>query len=167
MALALSIAGVIEAGAGFGAVGVFLWLRALIGLGIVALTVMIAVKATARPIRTPLQAYHLAGVLGDGLGGIVLLLAGGWLFGLMGWRFEGTYEYVVFGFMIGVGVLHWLGWERESEQAANTGAAIRSVVASVFAALYLAGILDGIALLVALYDGAMALVYWLFIRRDA
>ncbi|MDD2784996.1 MAG: hypothetical protein PHO52_12325, partial [Sulfuricurvum sp.] len=89
------------------------------------------------------------------------------IFPLLGWHFSGTYEYVVFAFMIGTGMVHWAGLQGDAERFASLSATIRAVVASVFAALYMAGTLDLIALLVALYDGAFALIYWLSLRGKA
>jgi len=93
----------------------------------------------------------------------VLLLAGGILFPMLGFHFSGTYEYVVFAFMIGTGILHWYGMNTHAETMGAVSATVRLVVASVFAALYLSEVLDQIALLVALYDGLYALLFWLWL----
>ena len=69
--------------------------------------------------------------------------------------------------MIGTGLAHWYGLHSDPHRFAEFTASVRAVCASAFAALYMAGTLDGIALLVALYDGGFALLYWLWLRgRD-
>jgi len=106
MALSLSLAGLIEAGLIGGTVEPFLILRAIFGVLIVVLVAKILYDRLIVPINTPLKIYHLIGFLGDALGGLALLIAGGWLFGLLGFAFAGTYEYVVFAFVMGTGIIH-------------------------------------------------------------
>lgn len=167
MAIVLTVAGLIEAKIIAGNVDFFLALRALIGLLLVAMVLRIAYIRLRLPLDTPLKLYHAAGFLSDAGGGVILLIGGALLFPLFGFHFGGTYEYVVFAFMIGTGMVHWMGLHYAAERMASLSAAIRTVCASVFAALYLAGSMDGIALLVAVYDTSFALVYWLVLRgRD-
>jgi hypothetical protein len=68
--------------------------------------------------------------------------------------------------MIGTGLGHWYGLHGDPHRFAELSASVRAICASVFMALYMAGILDGIALLVAVYDLSFALVYWLFLRSN-
>ncbi|MFY9141875.1 hypothetical protein [Sulfuricurvum sp.] len=164
MALVLSIAGLMEAGVFDGSADLFLVLRALIGIFLVAMVLRIAYERLRFPLDSPLKLYHLAGFLSDAGGGAMLLIAGAALFPLLGFSFSGTYEYTVFAFMIGTGMVHWMGLHADSERLAALSATIRTLVASVFAALYMAGTLDTLALLVALYDGTFALLYWLVLR---
>jgi hypothetical protein len=167
MAIALTIAGIIEAGGLSGAIEPFLGVRALIGALLVAMVVWITYERIKFKLDSPLKLYHLSGFLSDAGGGVILILGGGILFGLLGFHFSGTYEYIVFAFMIGTGLVHWFGLHDNGQQMAALSATIRAVCASVFAALYMAGTLDGIALLVALYDISFALVYWLVLRGRA
>lgn len=95
---------------------------------------------------------------------MVLLIGGGLLFDLLGFRFSGTYEYIVFAFMIGTGMIHWFGLHGDAKPLASLSATIRLLVSATFASLYMAGVLDEIALTVALYDGGYALLYWLLLR---
>lgn len=95
---------------------------------------------------------------------MILILGGAALFPLLGFHFNGTYEYIVFAFMIGTGLAHWFGLHSDPHRFGEFTASVRAVCASVFVALYMAGTLDAIALLVALYDASFALVYWLFLR---
>lgn len=164
MAIALSMAGLIEAKILVGNVELFLAIRALIGAVLVILVLRIAYARLRVPLDTPLKFYHLSGLLSDAGGGVILILGGAVLFPLLGFHFSGTYEYIVFAFMIGTGMVHWAGLHYEPQRMASLSAAIRAVCASVFIALYMAGSLDGIALLVALYDISFALVYWLILR---
>lgn len=167
MAIALSVAGIIEAGGLGGSIEPFLVLRAVFGALLVAMVLFIAYERLRFPLDSPLKGYHLIGFLSDAGGGVILILAGAALFPLLGFGFGGTYEYVVFAFMIGTGMVHWAGLHHDAPRMASLSATIRAVCASVFAALYMAGVLDEIALLVAAYDGAFALVYWLLLRGRA
>lgn len=167
MAGVLSVAGLIEAGLITGDIEPLLAVRAAAGAVVFFMVLSMAVKRLFRAPDTPLRLYHALGFASDAGGGVILLLAGAMLFPLLGFHFGGTYEYVVFAFMIGTGMVHYAGLNADAERMAQSSATIRAVVASVFAALYMAGTLDGIALLVAMYDGMFALVYWLFLRGRA
>lgn len=164
MALVLTIAGVIEAGGFGGAIEPYLGARALIGVLLVGIVLKMAYDRLRFPIDSALKLYHLSGFLSDAGGGVILILGGAALFPLLGFHFSGTYEYIVFAFMIGTGLAHWSGLHSDPHRFAEFTASVRAVCASVFTALYMAGSLDGIALLVALYDASFALVYWLFLR---
>ncbi len=166
MALALSVAGLIEGGIVTGSIEPMLILRALFGLGIIGIVLVWIALRFAPDLSTPLRWYHLVGLKSDAGGGVILLLCGGILFPWLGWNFSGTYEYVVFAFMIGTGLVHYTGLYGDAEAMGELSARIRALVAAVFAALYMAGTLEEIALLVAVYDASFALVYWLFLRRE-
>ncbi|WP_294918121.1 cbb3-type cytochrome c oxidase subunit I [Sulfuricurvum sp. PD_MW2] len=165
MAVALSIAGILEARGLNESIEPFLWVRALVGAMIVGVVLRITFDRLKVRIDSAVKVYHLSGFLSDAGGGAVLILGGSALFSLLGFHFSGTYEYIVFAFMIGTGLTHWYGlYSVTPYRFAELSASIRAVCASVFAALYMAGTLDGIALLVALYDISFALLYWLFLR---
>ena len=164
MALFLTIAGIIEAGGWSSGIEPYLGIRALIGGLLVGLIVWITYERVKLKLDSALKFYHLSGFLSDAGGGVILILAGGALFPLLGFHFSGTYEYIVFAFMIGTGLAHWYALQGDLHRFGEFTASVRAVCASVFVALYMAGTLDGIALLVALYDGLFALVYWLFLR---
>ncbi len=165
MAGALSIAGLIEAGIVTGSVDLWFAIRAVAGAAMIVVVAAMMYPLLRVPLDTPLKRYHAIGFASDALGGIVLLIAGGMLFEFFGFRFEGAYEYVVFAFMVGTRLVHWAGLHRHGEEMASLSASIRLVVASVFMALYMAGVVDAIALLVAAYDGAFALAYRLLLRE--
>lgn len=164
MAFSLTVAGSVEAGWIGGSVEPFWMLRSIMGAGLVVLGGMVLARRLYRPLHTPLEWYHLNGFLSDAAGGALLLVFGGAIFNLLGFHFSGTYEYVVFAFMIGTGILHWNGMDGDADRLAGISATVRLVVSATFASLYLAGIVDGIALLVSLYDGAYGLLYWLVLR---
>ena len=96
--------------------------------------------------------YHLVGFLSDGVGAIVLLLFGSWLYERFGWYFDGIYIYVVFAFMATTGGIHLLALLRRSKTAALATVLVRFGVAGIFFALFLAHKLGAIALLVGGYD---------------
>jgi hypothetical protein len=164
MALVLSGAGFIEAGIMNGNIDLFLGLRTLLGMVLILLVVKIIYDRVRFPIDSLLKLYHLNGFLSDAGGGLLLILCGSWLFPFLGFNFSGTYEYVVFAFMIGTGMIHWAGLHHDGEAMGSLSATIRLIVSATFASLYMAGTLDEIALLVALYDGGYALIYWLILR---
>jgi hypothetical protein len=62
-------------------------------------------------------------------------------------------------------MIHWFGLHADEERLASLSVTIRLLVSSTFAALYMAGILDELALLIALYDGVYAMIYFLWLRK--
>jgi hypothetical protein len=167
MAGVLSFAGLIEAGMMSGDVNGWLIGRIIFGLMLIVLVKKVLIVHLFKATKTvaPLQLYHWAGFLGDALGGLILLFLGGWLFGVLGFAFSGTYEYVIFAFVIGTGMIHWYGLQGYESVMASLSALIRFVVASAFAALFMAGILDELALVIALYDASFAMIYFLWLRK--
>jgi hypothetical protein len=178
MALVLSVAGFIEAGMITDDVNGWLIGRVVFGLALIVLVkkVLLVSIFTSSGILdshqrwnlgslTPIKLYHWAGFLGDALGGLILLLLGGWLFGALGFAFSATYEYVIFAFVIGTGMIHWYGLHGYESVMGSLSALIRFIVASAFAALFMAGILDGLALMIAVYDATFAMIYFLWLRK--
>lgn len=164
MALSLSVAGMVETGWIHTDAQLFFGGRSLFGFLLILIVFQVLWHRIKPQHITLIEGYHWIGFLSDTGGGLILLLAGGWIFPVMGWHFSGTYEYVIFAFMIGTGIVHWTGLHGDAERLAALSATIRSLVASVFAALYMAGTLDTIAVLVAFYDGVYAMIYWLYVR---
>jgi hypothetical protein len=165
IALVLSGAGLIEARILEGSIEPLFFARAVFGLGLVALSATLLFRVLFRPITTPLEWYHVIGFLGDFGGGVILVLAGKGLFSYLGFAFSGTYEYIVFAFVMGTGIIHWFGWHDASDRLALISAVIRLMVSATFAALYMAGILDTLALLIAFYDGVYAMIYFVGLRK--
>lgn len=165
MALALTIAGLMEAGIISGSIEPFLVMRTLFGAMMITLVAKMVFDRLEISIDTPLKIYHWIGFLGDALGGLILMIAGGWLFGLLGFTFTGTYEYVVFAFVMGTGMIHLVGIGGNGQSMASLSATIRLLISSTFLSLFMAGILDELALLIALYDGLYAMIYFLWLRK--
>ncbi|MFA6189508.1 MAG: hypothetical protein WC680_09565 [Sulfuricurvum sp.] len=165
MAIFLTVAGTIEAGWSEGNIQWFWGLRSAFGVLLIMMIGQMAWKNLPKQSLTLLSWYHLIGFLSDFAGGMLLILAGTFLFSLLGFHFSGTYEYVVFAFMMGTGVIHWLGLMGNGASMAHASALIRLIISAVFMALYMAGVLDTIALLVALYDGVYAMIYLLWLKE--
>ncbi|MDD5052207.1 MAG: hypothetical protein PHO27_05675 [Sulfuricurvum sp.] len=164
MAVALSVVGMIEAGWINGNMQLFFGARSVFGFILILMVGQILLRRVKPRHVNLVEWYHWIGFMSDAGGGLMLLIAGGWIFPLLGWHFSGNYEYVVFAFMIGTGMVHWAGLQGSAERFASLSSTIRVIVASVFAALYMAGTMDMIALLVAFYDSVFAMIYWLYLR---
>lgn len=167
MALALSMAGIIEAGWVNGSIELFLIARSIGGAFLIMMVGVIVWKVVKPSSLHGLSLYHWIGFGSDFGGGMILLLGSGALFPLIGEPFAGGYGYIVFAFMMGTGMLHWIGTRAEAEGMAQASANIRLVVASVFAALYWSDTMGILALMVALYDGIYGALYWLWLRGMA
>jgi hypothetical protein len=167
MAGTLTVAGLIEAGWIEGDVQLLWELRSLFGLILILMIGHMALKNVSIRERTLMGWYHLIGFLSDFGGGMLLILSGALLFPALGFHFSGTYEYVVFAFMMGTGLIHWFGLSSDGMNMAGVSAVIRLMVSATFGALYMAGILDEIALLVAFYDAAYAMIYILWLKERA
>jgi hypothetical protein len=165
IAISLTIGGMVEAGWFEGNIGLFWGARSAFGGLLVILIGNIAYQHLRTKELTLLNGYHLLGFSSDFGGGLLLILTGEFIFPLLGFHFSGTYEYVVFTFMMGTGLVHWFGFTTNSTAMAQVSSLIRLIVSATFAALYMAGILDEIALLVALYDATFAMIYLLWLKE--
>mgnify|MGYP002629193109 CR=1 FL=1 len=114
-----------------------------------------------------LDAYNLLGVANDGLGGIFLILLAAYVYPLLGFSFEGKYEYVVFAFVSMTGVTHLmaLSYKEHSDMLARVTAIVRVFLSSVFFALYLSGALGVEALIISTFDLLFASVYFVFLYK--
>jgi len=168
MIVALSIAGTREAGLTHMSVPLMWSLRTIFGLVsiLVALYYLLPVVELHVDFRDPRQTYHLAGVLSDGLGGVIGLIFGPALYQLAGIPFAGGYQYVVFSFMTGTGILHLLGLrQRENSEAFALGTAwIRLLIAATFYALFKVEVFGPEAAFVSGYDLCFAMVYFIGLR---
>ncbi|RXJ58149.1 hypothetical protein [Candidatus Marinarcus aquaticus] len=136
-----------------------LWiLRTLFG-GIAISSLLTFVKCNFE--LTALQYYNLLGVLADGLGGLFLILLSSFIYPLLGFDFNGSYEYVVFAFVSMTGVAHYLALKHPTYQHILTlyTVMVRIVVSSVFMALFFNQTLGIVALLIALFDLVFASAY--------
>ncbi|MBN2767463.1 MAG: hypothetical protein JXQ68_00005, partial [Campylobacterales bacterium] len=166
MTLVLTIAGIKEAGL-FEMNINYLWMiRSLFGLLVIIYIFSISIKNLGLKLESKISFYHLAGLLSDGIGGLLLILAGNVIFTTLGFTFEDSFTYAVFAFMTGVGMVHFFGLFYQSELLAHIAALIRVLVGSMFIALFVTKHIDAIGLLVGTYDIAFALIYLLYIKVE-
>ncbi|XPV68634.1 MAG: hypothetical protein ACNI25_15200 [Halarcobacter sp.] len=114
-----------------------------------------------------IEKYNIFGVLTDGFGGVFLLFFASFLYPLLGFSFEGKYEYVVFSFVCLTGVFHFLALlYKEHRQIITTITVITRVfISSVFLALFFSKSLGIVALLIAMSDMSFVLFFLLFIYQ--
>jgi cytochrome c oxidase cbb3-type subunit 1 len=160
----LTIAGFAEAGLISIDTTPLLWMRLIGGvLAIFGLAYFI-LKEIKIPELKFINLYHLNGFASDGLGAIVLILFGPILFGFLGFSFNPLY-YLVFGFMGFVGILHLIGIYKEAHFLAYVTSIARFITGTMFLSLFYIGTIDGLGILVGLYDISYALIYMLFRNR--
>jgi hypothetical protein len=118
---------------------------------------------------TPIRLYHLLAFTSDGLGGLLLLFFGSTLYGLIDQAYVGGYQQIVFGFVLGVGLIHFMGFllPRFAYVLGMATVIIRSITAAGFFALYKAGVLGWIALAIAAIDLVFVLVYLLYLHYQS
>lgn len=165
MAFSLTIAGMIEAQWLEGNIQFFWGARSFFGVLLIMVMATIAYVHLRPRKLTLLGGYHLLGFMSDFGGGLLLIFTAAFLFPAFGFHFSGTYEYVVFAFMMGTGLVHWFGFSANSTAMAQVSSLIRLIISATFGALYMAGILDEVALLVALYDASFAMIYLLWLKE--
>ncbi|MDD5406314.1 MAG: hypothetical protein PHE73_05155 [Sulfurovaceae bacterium] len=164
MAFALTLAGLVEGGFISGNIEFFMIVRVIFGIIVFMLILHMILNTFVLDMRSKMQLYHIAGFISDALGGIILIIAGGFIFSFLGWKFDHAYIYVIFAFMIGTGIIHLFGYIYNSSLLGMISALVRLLVSSMFISLYMAHMLDGLALAVGLYDGLFALIYLLYLR---
>ena len=165
--LVLSISGFVQAGF-FNTSIEMLWVfRTFFGMFVFA-SLFAFIKLEIN--LTPLKTYNLFGVLNDGLGGIFLVLLADYLYPELGFRFDGVYEYIVFGFVCTTGIIHFLAYHSKSElQIALTKLTVivRFFISSIFLSMYLSGKLGVEALAIFTFDFAFASAYLiLFYKKE-
>jgi cytochrome c oxidase cbb3-type subunit 1 len=163
MVLALSVAGLREAGLVDVGIRPMWALRSLSGfLALLsALLFLLPASEISIDLGCRYNLYHLAGVISDGFGGVALLLFGPLIYNLFGLPFSGGYQYVVFGFVASVGLLHLFGLMQEGNRRAFAFGTswIRLITAATFYGLYKSDILGTEALVIGSYDFLFALIY--------
>jgi hypothetical protein len=163
MVLALSVAGLREAGLVDIGVRPMWVLRSLSGFFALlsALFFLLPACEISIDLSCRYNLYHLAGVISDGFGGIALLLFGPSIYALFGLPFSGGYQYVVFGFVASVGLLHLFGLMQEGNRKAFAFGTswIRLITAATFYGLYKSDLLGTEALVIGSYDFLFALIY--------
>ncbi len=136
--------------------------------GVVALILLIIAFAHIYKFKnlSNLQIYNLIGFLSDGIGGMILLFFGSFLYSLIGFEFIGGYQYIVFGFVISVGIAHLIAFlnPKIAYELTISTFISRVIVASIFYTLFVSEILDISALLIAIYDISFALVFLILFK---
>ncbi len=114
-----------------------------------------------------LQIYNLIGIANDGFGGLFLILSASYLYPLLGFYFDGVYAYVVFGFVMCTGLLHYLAMRyTDSEQILTFATAIiRFFIGGIFLSLYLSHKLGYEALVIFGFDFMYASVFIIWFYR--
>jgi len=161
---ALTIAGFVEANYLHFSVPVLWLFRTLFGvIAILSFVLFLRIDIDL----APLSIYNFVGVLSDGLGAIFLFMFADNLYPLFGFKFSGIYEYVVFGFVMSTGILHFLAYQFDDnrELFTKTTLIIRFLIASIFLSLYLSHRLGIEALAIALFDISFASIYLIFINK--
>jgi hypothetical protein len=159
MFLVLSLSGFVQAGYTSLFTTEFFWsLRSLFGfITLFSLLSFLHVKEK----YNLLQKYNLVGLFADGFGGLFLFFFAGALYPLLGFSFGGTYEYVVFAFVMTTGVMHYSALRYPLHQAIITclSVIVRFFVGSVFLALYLSSRLGIEAFGIFAFDYLFASIY--------
>ena len=119
-------------------------------------------------IYTKKELYNLFGFLNDGVGGIVLLLMGSFIYDKLGFYFDTNYTYIVFGFVSMTGMIHFLALRLKQYSYILTfiTALIRISISSIFFSLYMHHSLGNEALFIALFDLWYACVYFIFFHKE-
>lgn len=164
MSFALSIAGLSEASIINIDVITMWYIRLIIGIFTVCVVIYYIAKGVKYKKLSPLQLYHLNGFLSDGLGALLLILVAPPIFEFLGFAFT-PYYYLVFGFMGFVGILHLIGVTKNSHFLAYTTSMARLITGTIFLSLFYLGTIDGLGLLVGLFDIIYALIYFIFRHR--
>lgn len=167
MALVLSISGYEQAGFAGMHTETMWMLRACFGLlfllGLLSWKQMFPISTYRHLVakKRAIDLYNLAGFLSDGVGGLVLVLFGPTLYTLIAQPFSPGYQQIVFGFVLGVGMVHLLALFRPKSAyvLASATVVLRIVTAAGFFALYKAGVLGWIALAISLIDLIFVLIY--------
>lgn len=144
---------------------VLMILRSLFGVVVISSILFLIKFKTKYTIK---ELYNIGGVLNDGLGGIFLIFFAGVLYPLIGFSFEGKYEYVVFSFVIMTGLIHLMSliYKEYEYILTNLTALIRVFMSATFFALYSANILGIEALIISLFDITYASIYFIFIHKS-
>ena len=159
----LSISGFIQAGVVNGDISTYWSFRTL--FGVVAFCSLFAlIKFDLK--FTNLQKYNLVGALSDGFGGVFLILLASFSYPLLGFKFSGSYEYVVFAFVCMTGVIHFMAFYFNEHEEILTKVTIytRVFVSSIFFALFYNKTLGIEALLISIFDISFASFYLIYFK---
>ncbi|HIP59900.1 MAG TPA: hypothetical protein EYH01_05675 [Campylobacterales bacterium] len=162
--ISLSLAGFIQADKFDGDVTTYWTIRSFCALFIIGAFIPFVTKLDIKQLNPP-KLYHLVGFGSDFLGGLLLFLLADFLYPLIGFKFEGGYQYVVFAFMMGTGIIHFFGLIKPTiaYDLAEITFYIRAIVSAFFFSLYLSKQVDLIGLLVAGYDLMFGMVFLVYL----
>jgi len=117
---------------------------------------------------TKQEFYNLFGFINDGLGGLLLLLAGSFIYHKLGFYFDDRYSYIVFGFVSMTGLIHFMAltFKKYAGILTLTTALIRISISSIFFALFLNHSLGLEAAFISLFDLVYASIYFIFFHKE-
>jgi len=158
----LSISGFTQAGYLNISTNTMWYLRTLFGV-VVLVSIFSFIKINLH--LSHIQKYNLIGILNDGLGGIFLILFASYLYPMVGFYFDGKYEYVVFAFVCLTGVIHFMAliYTQYTHILTKVTIITRVFISAVFFALYSNNTLGYEALFISLFDLIFASYYLIFI----
>lgn len=162
--ISLSISGFVQAGVINMNISILWTLRTLFGLITIASLMFFIQNKYPLKSLNPLQKYNLIGVLSDGFGGIGLILLASFIYPILGFSFEGKYEYIVFSFLTMTGILHFMAFKYKIHEVILTNITIfiRVFISSVFFALFISKSLGIEALIISAFDLSFVLIYLIF-----
>jgi hypothetical protein len=167
--IALSISGFIQADKFDGDILTYWTIRTISGT-LIILSFLPFFKMINLKSLSLLKLYHLVGVGSDLLGGLLLFLMADFLYPIVGFSFSGGYQYIVFAFMMGTGIVHLFGLLKPkiAYELAEITFYIRVVVSAFFFSLFLSHQVDSIGLLVAGYDlvFGMGFLWFMFLENS-
>ncbi len=173
MAIVLTVSGFEQAGFAQSHTQTHWQMRALIGalfwIGtILFMAYRLIFYAMTRFQNDILMCYHLIGFLSDGIGGAMLVLFGPTLYAMIGQSFIPGYEQIVFGFVLGVGVIHLsaLLFPAQAATAAWHTVPLRAFTAAGFFALYKTGTIGAVALLISIVDLLFVAFYLIYFHKE-
>ena len=162
--ISLSISGFVQAGVINLNIQTLWSIRTIGGIiGIGSLIVFIGYRTN----YTKLELYNLFGIFSDGVGGILLFIFASSLYPLIGFSFQGVYEYVVFGFVSMTGIIHYMAYKYKEYTHILTQltAIVRVFISSIFLALFLSNRLGLEALGIFLFDFTYVVIYLIFFYK--
>ena len=159
--ISLSISGFVQAGIIHLDIQTLWSIRTFGGIiGISSLIVFIKLQTT----YTKLELYNILGIFSDGVGGILLFIFASSLYPLVGFNFNGVYEYIVFGFVSMTGVIHYMAYryKEHTQILTQLTAIIRVFISGIFLTLFLKDKLGLEALGIFLFDFTYVVIYLIY-----
>jgi hypothetical protein len=159
MGMALSISGFTQAGFELFSTQSMWYIRTILGVLIFILLLKFYLSKLTLKGLSNLQYYHIGGFLSDGLGGVLLLFFAKPIYAIVGVEYHIGYQSIIFGFMIGVGIIHLIGAIKQEYSNAMAIASVisRVIVASLFFTLH--HTLNILALGISGYDLLYAIIF--------